>query len=459
MRKITLTSLNLYTIVRDLLINAWVIVLALITGFVGSACYYSFLNTKTYSCGMTVSINLSGYTSEATALSLARTVVIAENLDDVFQSNALKDVVEKDLGEKLTGKIQAYQLEETNLVRITVTDTSPEKAYETLVSVYDNYYKVTDYVFTNVIIRTVVNPEMPLQPTGSISPIAGGVIFGLLSALIVTGIIILLSIMRDTVKNVSDVESELGTKLFATVGHIKPLGRDLPPSKRRMIVTNPLISPHFANCFRKIAVKLESMQRSKGVKTVMITSVTENEGKTSVAVNIAITLAQNGHSVLILDGDFKNPSVFRFFDNIENPEHADFYNYFNSATSLSQYIKREPLTGLSMLGNAKAYSGSAEILSSSQFSSVLEELKSMFDFVIVDTPPCGITVDAEIISNIVDVSLLVVRQDVVTVADINDQIENIDNGRLAGCIFNDVAVFGRREESIDGYYIDRSTND
>ncbi len=455
MRRFDIRRLNLYTVSRDLLQNLWVIALALITGFVGSVCYFSFLHKESYQSSMTVSINLSGYTSEATALSLARTVIIAENLDDVFQSNALRDVVEKEMGEKLTGAIEARQLEETNLVRITVTDYSPEKAYETLLSIYNNYYKVTDYVFTNVIIRTVVNPEVPLEPTSNVTPVAGGVLFGIVSAVVVTGIIILLSFMRDTVKNASDVENELNIRLFATVGRVKPLSRSLPINRRRLVVTNPLISPDFANSFRKIAVKLESMQRTKSVNTVMITSVTENEGKTSVAVNIAITLAQNGHKVLLLDTDFKNPSVFRFFDEIENFESADFKNHFGSAVPVSQFIKHDVATGLYVIDNSKPYSGSAEVLSSSRFKSALSELRQMFDFIIIDTPPCGITVDAEILSGLVDTMLLVVRQDVVSVSDINAQIETFENVNIAGCIFNDVAVFGRGE-GIDGRNVGRS---
>ncbi len=443
--KIDLKRFNAYTIVRDLLFNAWVIVLAVVTGFVGGVCYYSFLHTETYVSSMTVSINLSGYTSEAAALSLARTVVIAENLDDVFQSKALRDVVEKDLGESLTGSMEARQIEETNLVSITVTDNSPEKAYETLVSVYKNYYKVTDFAFSNVIIRTVVNPEMPLQPTNRVTPIAGGVLFGILAGVIVAGIIAVISFLRDTVKNVSDIESELDTKLFATVNSVKRLSRNLPLDKHRLVVTNPLIPPHFAASFRKIAVKLESLHRIKGIKSVMITSVTENEGKTSVAVNTAMTLAENGHRVLLLDADFKNPSDYHFFDEVKNPEETDFRNYFRGTDALSGFIKQDPITGLFILGNARAYSDSAELLGSSQFKAVLKELKEMFDFIIIDTPPCGITVDAEVLSNSVDASLLVIRQDVVVVKDINAQIETLAHGNVIGCVFNDVSAFGRKD--------------
>ncbi len=441
MRKFDISRVNIYTIFRDLIVNSWIIVLAAITGFVGSVCYYNYLHKHSYVSSMMVSINLSGYTQDATALSLARTVAIAETLDDVFQSEALCDVVTHDLGEEITGTISASQLEETNLVRISVTDKTPQKAYETLVSVYNNYPKVTDFVFNNVIIRTIINPSMPTSPAGAISPKLLGVLCGFLAAAIVTAFIVLVSFLRDTIKNPSDVDKELNIKLFGIVNRVKGMSSKLPQAKRRLIITNPLIGFDFANSFRRMAVKLESLRRTKGHKTFMITSITENEGKTSATVNLGVALAQNGYKVLILDCDLKNPSVYRFFDGIEHPEELDFHKYLDNGGDIRQFIKHDTATDVKLLCSAKFCTHSAEKISSLRFAEVMRELKGMFDFIIVDTPPCGITIDAEIISGTVDAALMVVRQDVVTVTDINDQLENLNKCYLAGCIFNDVISF------------------
>lgn len=451
MKTLEFKRLNLYTVVRDLIINIWIIVLALITGFVGTVCYLNYLHKEKYVSSMIVSINLSGYTNEATALSLARTVEIAKTLDDVFQSSALTNVVEKDMGEPLTATVSASQLGETNLVTISATDSTPQKAYETLVSVGENYHKVTDHVFTNVMIRTFKNPEMPSDPAGAMAPTTAGILAGIAAALIVTGIIVLISFLRNTVKNVSDVENELDTKLFGTVNRVKKFNKKLPESKRRMLITNPLIGFDFVNSFRKIAVKIESLHHTKNIKTLMITSVTENEGKTSVAVNIALTLAQNGHHVLLMDCDLRNPSVRHFFDNVVTNE-SDALGYcLENGYDIADFIKQDAATGLSLAYNIKPSAGSAEMLSSSNFAETMIKLKEMFDFVIIDTPPSGITVDAEIISNVVDAALIVVRQDVVSIADINDQIQNLDKCYLAGCVFNDVAQFGNHSNNFENY--------
>ncbi len=451
MKKFNLQRINIYSILRDFFINLWVVILVAVTAFIGSYSYYTYVHKHQYVSSMTVSINLSGYTTNATALSLARTVLIAETLDDVFQSAAVRDVVKKDLGDDMTGTISARQLPETNLVVISVIDESPEKAYNTLVSVYENYDKVTNLVFSNVIIRTIANPTMPSGPYGAMSAKMLGFIFALLGAFITTAIIVVLSYMRDTVKNVSDVESELNTKLFGTVFRVKQFSKKLPAAKRRLIVTNPLISFSFVNSFRKMAIKIESLRRTKGFKTFMVTSVTENEGKTSSAVNLAVVLAQNGHRVLLMDCDFKNPSVRRFFDTVEHTSEADFHRFIDNGGDITKYLKHDPDTGLYLADSVEPCTNSSDKLTSRFFADTLRALKEQFDFIIIDTPPCGITVDPEVLSSVVDASLMVVRQDFVKVADINDHIENLNRCYHAGCIFNDVVVLGPVEKPADGY--------
>lgn len=441
MRKFDIKRINLYTILRDYITNLWVVVLVVITAFIGSSCYYTYVYKHSYVSTMTVSINLSGYTTNATALSLARTVLIAETLDDVFQSNAVRDVVKKDLGGEITGTISARQLPDTNLVQISVIDESPEKAYNTLVSVYNNYDKVTNLAFSNIIIQTIANPTMPTSPYGAMSTKMLGFLFGVAAGMFVSVIIVVISYARDTIKNISDVERELDTKLFGTVYRVKKPSKKLPANKRRLIVTNPLIGFDFANSFRKMSVKIESLRRTKGYNVFMVTSVTENEGKSSMAVNLAVTLQQNGARVLLVDCDFKNPSVRRFFDNVTRPENSDFHQFIDNGGDITHFIKRDPDTGLYLADSVDACANSAEKLASKRFSDVIKALKTQFDFIIIDTPPCGITVDPEIVANVADAVLMTVRQDYVTVADINDQLSNLNKCYIAGCIFNDIAAF------------------
>lgn len=448
MNKFSTARFNLYTIIRDTLYNWWVIILALITGFVGSVCYFNFIYKHHYESSMTISINLSGYTNEATALSLARTIEITEKLDDVFQSNAMKDVVTKAIGRPITANISASQIPETNLVVVTSTDVSPENAYETLLAVHNNYTKVTDYVFSNVIIRTIVNPTMPNTSSRLMTSLKMGVIIGMLFAIGVTAIIVLISFLRDTVKGPDDVERELDTKLFGVINHIKGQGANIPSAKRPMVINNTFVGSGFA----KIAVKIESLRRTKNAKVFMLTSVTENEGKTSCSVNTALALTQNGHKVLLIDCDLKRPSVQYFFNqNKEDFEGMNLSDFLINGGDINRYLKRDEKSGLYILGNINGVKGSAELVASERFSQLVSTVKDVFDYIIVDTPPYGMVADAEIISELVDATILVVRQDVVSIKDINDVIHNLEKTYLAGCILNDVSSFSKNAEYQNGY--------
>ncbi len=438
MKKFELSRVNLYTILRDVFYNAWVIILAVVAAFVGTFSYFNYIHKYEYTSTMTYSINLSGYTTSATALTLARTVVIAETLDDVFQSDAMTEVVRREIGDEMTGKISARQITDTNLIVVSVTDESPEKAYDTLIAVSQNYSKVTDFVFNNVIIQTMVNPQMPVGPSRSFSPVVMGLFFAFIAGVLVTGIVIVLSYVRDTVKNASEIREELNVPLLGTVNRVRGISSKLPESKRHLNVLNPLVGTDYVNSYQKIGVKLESIKRRKDTKIFMLTSVTEHEGKTSASVNIAIQLAQNGHRTLLIDCDLRRPSVYKFFQKVTRRDDSDFHTFLAKGGDVTHYFRHDPETGLFILDNLTRCDNASELLSSKRFADLIGALREQFDFIIVDTSPSGLTVDPEIVSGVVDAAIFVVRQDLAWISDITDRIDTINKCYFAGCIFNDV---------------------
>lgn len=437
MKQIQYERINFYTLVRDLIRNIWVIILAAAVGFGGCLTYVTYIHAKQYTSSMTVSINLGGYTTQASAQLVARTIVIAQTIDDVFKSEALADVVVRDLGAENMGTISATQMGDTNFVEITATADTPQKAYNTLKSVAENYPKITDYVFEDVLIGTIENPDMPNQPSNAISPVGMGIIAGGLAALLMVALIVFISYMRDTIKCVYDVEHDLDIKLFGVVYHNR-MPKNNGNVKQKMIITNPLVGYQFSESYRRIAVKVESFKRTKGLKVFAITSVAENEGKTTVAINTATALAQNGNRVLLMDCDFKNPSIHYFFNRDEQDNVKDFHKFIDDGGDISEYIHFDATTGLYVADAEHSCKASSEKLSNHRFSEVVSAMKKQFDFIIIDTPPCGLTVDAEIISDSADAVLLVIRQDAVGTDEINDHVESFSKVFVAGCILNNV---------------------
>ncbi len=441
MREVKLKYFNAFTVLRDILYNIWVVFLAAVVGFCGSIIYYGAFEKSRYTSTMTVSVNLGGYTSEPAVISLTRVIQITEALEEVLQSGPLVDIVESQVGEEITGVINASQMEETNLINISVTDVTPEKAYKTLVAVYDNYTKLTDSVFNNIIINVITNPNMPSTWSNRMQIIYTAAGYGLASALFCAFIITAISYFRDTVKNVSDVEDLLDVTLFGTVCHINKRKSKIKKAKDGILLTNPLINAEFSDSFRSMAIKLESLQRTKKIKSLALTSVMENEGKSTISVNLAIALAETGKRVLLVDADFKRPAIYKFFG--IKPE--------NNANELSDYIKsgevnlrnvvcKDHRTGVYLACGTKQRKNSSEMISSDAFKSAMEFFESEYDIVLVDTPPCEVAIDAEIMAEITTKILFVVRQDYAEVGIINDYLANIQDEKVLGCVFNDVTV-------------------
>ena len=444
MKAIDFKRANAFTLVMDVVYNLWVIILAGVIGFCACQIYYLAFKKQTYTSTMTIAVNLSGYTTNATSTSLTRTIEISETYQSVLSSNTLKAMVEEDMKQPMTGTVSVRQKGKTNLIDISVTDFSSQKAYDTLKSIYKNYPKITDNSFNNIIISVISSPFLPTSVSNPSASLAYSLVFGVVGALICTLLILLISFMRDTVKNPSDVDDMLECPLFGVVYHVNKKKSKIALENDGLLLTNPLIDYTFRNSFSEIAIKLESIQRTKGVKSIIVTSVAENEGKTTIIVNIAISLASMGKKVVIVDSDLKLPAVYKFFGQIDIKPENDIYSYITGKTDYESVVMHDKITGVSVVCGKNKHYNSAKALGKENYRDLLKRLRDDFDFVLVDSPPGGVAVDAETVCEYCDGMLFVVRQDFVGVEAINDYIINIDKEKMIGCVLNDVSEFKNR---------------
>lgn len=439
MKTIDFKRINAFTLLMDVLYNLWIIILAGVIGFCGCQIYYLAVKKQTYTSSMTIAVNLSGYTKNATSTSLTKTIEICEIYQNVLSSKTLKSIVEEDMGQPMTGNVSVSQKKSTNLIDISVTDSSSQRAYDTLKAVYKNYPKITDNSFNNIIISVISAPFLPSSVSNPSASFTYSLVFGFIGALICTALIMFISFMRDTVKNPSDVDDMLECKLFGSVYHVNKRKRKIGLKNDGLLLTNPLIDYNFRNSFSEIAIKLESIQRTKNVKSIVVTSVAENEGKTTIIVNMAISLAAMGKKVVIVDSDLKLPAVYKFFKHIDIKPENDVYNYILGKTDYNSVICYDKITGVSIVCGKEKHYNSAKALEEESYGELLRRLENDFEFILIDSPPGGVAVDAETICERCDGMLFVVRQDFVSVEAINDYIINIDQKKMIGCILNDIS--------------------
>lgn len=448
------------SLIKDLIRNVWIITLAALIAYMGIQVYEKSIYTPTYT-SRAILVVRAKVGSSGIYSNLASSSEMATIFTNVFQQPSMKKLAAENLGlGKFDGTITAEVTGTTNLLNVSVKSTSPEAAFRLLSSVLEVYPNISDTIFTDAVIDIISNPNMPTSPSNS-SLITYRNQIVLIAMALAVAAIVLGSLMRETVKEAKGFSDKIDSSLIGTVSHEKAhlsSKEKLKKKKRSLLINDAYSSLKFTEDYRKIATKLEYMQKKKGEKIFSITSVAENEGKSTVAANLAIALSNRGYKVALVDLDVLKPSIHKIFD-----FHQDITNGFSDVLSKKISLGdfsffRYKKSNLVIAFNRKTQDDVKDLLEGATLTECLETLRKKMDFVIIDTSPVSVSADAVSISAHADKIMLVVRTDTVAVQDINDAILSIrdSGGKLEGCILNDVykefTLFGQMGTDESGYY-------
>lgn len=434
-------SFDLYSTLKDVLRRWRSIVFVGI--LVSMACFV--FATETYVPQYSTTITLivqSKSDTNSSSVSLAAANNMASLLKTVLDSNQLKNTVAKTMGEStFPGTLSSNIIKETNIINITVTSDSPIKVYRTLQTVFDTYPTFTDALSANIVLQTLEPPMVPVVPINASNSIGMMTIGFVAGCLLMTALYVALSYFKDTVKKESDVEKKLNIKRIASVPRQKKkftLKEKLKGVKKSLLLTSPVIGFGFKESFKKVRRVIVSEKRHHGGKIFVVTSSLENEGKTTVAVNIAISLAKLDCKVLLLDADLRKPAVVKFLEkSLEDGQ--SLTDYLSGDARLSDVTHYDDILKLSIMGCKKGTGKANEFTNSDEMKYLLATARENYDYIIVDTAPLGFTSDAEDIMTEGDATILVVRRDIATAILINDTIDIISNTgiKILGCVYND----------------------
>jgi len=214
-------------------------------------------------------------------------------------------------------------------------------------------------------------------------------------------------------------------------------------------INNPK-SP-IAEAYRGIRTSIEFSNLDKDIKVITVTSSKQNEGKSTVIANLAVSFANLEKKVLILDGDLRNPSVHRMFglSNI----HGLTDVLIDNKTFLD-CVHCTDTKHLHVLTCGKTPPNPSEMLSSKRMKKIIEELKDHYDYIFIDAPPIGIVTDAGIISTYTDGTLFVVganETDAEMVKIAKKRLENVD-ANILGVVLNKFEQKGSKNYYYNYYY-------
>lgn len=181
----------------------------------------------------------------------------------------------------------------------------------------------------------------------------------------------------------------------------------------------------YAEAYKTLRTNLSFASFSKKYKKIIITSAIPNEGKSTVVVNLAATLAESGAKVLIIDCDLRNPTLRRLLK--IRPDFSEGLTSLLSGTAgIKECIFTYPKTNCDVLLAGPIPPNPVELISSPQMKDLLDHLNDHYDYIICDTPPVSVVTDAAALSRFCDGVIMVVRQKFSTRQQVWAAIRNLE---------------------------------
>lgn len=252
----------------------------------------------------------------------------------------------------------------------------------------------------------------------------------LLGILVPGSIIVLRELMNNKVINENDIESQTSIPMIGSISRVEGAEK-----KSNSIVVGPHVRTGVAEQFRLIRANLEFMAGNSNNRTYMVTSSTSGEGKSFISINMGITMTLAKKRVIILEFDMRKPKIAHYLG-ISND--GGISSYLAGMCGLEQVIKASGIHENLYVANCGPIPPNpSELMVSERTELLFQELREMFDVIIIDTAPIGMVSDALTLSKFATINLFIIRQSYT----VKDQVRMFDVLHKDGKIKNPAIIF------------------
>ena len=234
-----------------------------------------------------------------------------------------------------------------------------------------------------------------IKPNGKMNYLLG-LVFGISLPL---AVIVLFNFLNTRIVDLKIIAQKTSVPLLGTVGHNR-FNSDLPT------IDKPKST--LAESFRGLRTNLQYLLRDPEKKVIAISSTISGEGKTFIAANLAAIIATTGKRVLIVGMDLRKPKLHRYFG---GETQTGLSTYLIGRSTINDIVQRTAVENLYMVAAGPIPPNPAELIGSDAMDRFINEAKSIFDFVVIDTPPVAVVTDALLTSRFSNILLYVVRFD------------------------------------------------
>lgn len=410
--------------------KTWQFIIIIICVLALSGAGYAFISyTPYYNSSVTFTVTSEAsvsdmYYSNATAEQMVKTFPY------IFTSGPLEEIVAADLGvDEIDANINASFLDETNMFTITVSDKEPQRAYDILVSIMNNYPQVSRYVIAGTQLNIIIEPKIAIQPANSI-PYKRYAVYGILiGALIGLLLLTVMALTYSGVRTPEDIEKICSAKVLGIV----------PKEKNKngtASIMNRNTSEGFKESINSMRISVLRECNNNKVKKIVLSSTVQNEGKTTIAANLALSLARKSDRVILVDCDMRRPAIKQQLS--IRSETNTILDVLQRKKSLSSSIYNIANTKLDVIFGGADSSRASELISSQRMNTLIKKLEEKYDIIIFDTPPCGVVSDAISLANRADALIYVVSQNMAPMSKIESCIDSFSSCdvKMLGCVLN-----------------------
>jgi len=437
-------------LVQDVLKRWIVIVLAVLVAGVGSyiaadASYEPVYRTNTIFVVTTRGSSTTVYSN------LTSTSNVAGLFTELLNSSIMRKTIMEEMGvDTLDAAISTSVVPNTNLVTMTVTSSNPRTAFLVTEAVIDSHESLTYSVVDGIVMEVLQRPTVPTAPSNYANASGQMKRMAVLAGVAAAVLLAVLSYMRDAVRSGNEVQAKLDAEYLGEIHHekkYKTIASSLARRKTSILIDNPVTSFSYVESIQKLRRRVE--QYMDGGKVLMVTSLLENEGKSTVAVNLALALEKKHGRVLLIDCDLRKPACHAILE--QKRFDSGIKEVLQAKASLTDSVLRYKKTQLYMLLARKGDRNIGDLLASERMDKLLDWARKNYDYVILDLPPMGAASDAEGMTGLADACLLVVRQNIAAASALNKAIASVEGSRakLLGCVLNN--VYSSRLSSGGGY--------
>ncbi|MDX1888205.1 polysaccharide biosynthesis tyrosine autokinase [Mycolicibacterium sp. 050158] len=306
---------------------------------------------------------------------------------------------------QLAGMVSASSTPDTVLIDVHVLDTSPVRARDIANALSDEFVVMAKELETpedgSAADARVVVEQRASVPNEPVAPktkrnIGLGLAMGLLLGI---GLAFLRDRLDNTIKDQETLESITGVGLVGSI----PLDKE---RRKEPAIAFEGDNSAIAESFRKLRTNLQFLAVDNPPRLIVVASSLPGEGKSTTAINIALALAEAEHNVALVDGDMRRPMLDKYLNVVGT---VGLSTVLSGAASLSEMLQKTTTPGLTVLTSGPIPPNPSELLGSLAAQKVLAELRSQFDYVIVDSSPLLAVTDAAILATNSDGVLMMAR--------------------------------------------------